>query len=257
MLHFKWIGESNKPIVVLLHGLFGMGDNLSALAKALMNDFYVLLLDLPNHGASFHQANSTYPAMAGAVLEVIEQLHIEQYHLFGHSMGGKVAMQLTQHHANKIKSLVIADIAPVDYVPLHQAIIDQMLKVDQAGFKTRKEVDNLLAESIEAPFLRQFLMKNMQRSEAGFFRWQLGIDNIASSYINLCLAPELKTPFTNPTLFVKGENSDYIVDQYKKDVVTFFPNLSLKVIQGAGHWLHFDKPVIFNRLVLQFFLKQA
>ena len=55
-----------------------------------------------------------------------------------------------------------------------------------------------------------------------------------------------------PTLFVRGENSRYILDEDIPHIKDLFPNSSLVTIKNAGHWVHADAPEAFAKTVLAF-----
>lgn len=254
-LHFKTFGDPSNPVVVLLHGLFGMSDNLASLAKSLADHHFVWVFDLINHGRSPHRSLMDYPVMAKDVLDVLHSESVREFSVVGHSMGGKVAMQLAELAPDNIQKLIIADIAPVAYEHSHNIILEQMQVVAGKDLTQRRAVDGILAEKVHEPSLRQFLMKNMHRDEAGFWRWTLGLQEIAEAYPNLIAAPALTRPFEKPTLFIKGERSDYIVAAYEAEIRRFYPYATLKVVQGTGHWLHAEKPLVFNRLVARYLVE--
>ena len=82
------------PAVVLLHGLFGAGNNLGALARALAERYTVYSVDLPNHGRSDWHSPADLPAMAQCIVDWMELQGLARAALVGHSLGGKVAMEL-------------------------------------------------------------------------------------------------------------------------------------------------------------------
>lgn len=243
--------RAEPGVVVLLHGLFGMSDNLLGLAKALQAGFRIIIPDLINHGHSPHRASMTYPEMAGDVIALLDSLNIQRFAVFGHSMGGKVAMQLASDFPLRVTQLVVADIAPVSYPPHHQAILQAMLVVDDARIRQRSEADTLLAQAGIVPNLRQFFMKNMKR-HGEYWVWRFGLHEIAAAYADIAAAPVLKAGFAGAVLFIKGELSDYIQPQHQAVIQQYFPQAQFKIIQGAGHWLHAEKPNAFNRLVEKF-----
>ncbi|WP_341456233.1 alpha/beta fold hydrolase, partial [Idiomarina abyssalis] len=61
-----------------------------------------------------------------------------------------------------------------------------------------------------------------------------------------------KGQYEGPVLFIKGGNSNYLTEKHQQEVNSRFSNASVKIIEDAGHWLHAEKPRIFNRLVLEF-----
>lgn len=241
--------------VVLLHGLFGSGDNLGALARELAPEYRVVSVDLRNHGRSPHSASMTLGELAGDVLAVLDDLGITSAHLVGHSLGGKVAMQLALTAAARVDHLVSADIAPVRYAPHHQQIIAGLRAVDLEQLHQRGDADAPLAQFVDELPVRQFLLKSLYRDEAGF-HWRFNLPALINGYEEILAAPT-GTPFEGPTLFIKGELSDYLLPEYEPAIRALFPNCSVKIINGTGHWLHGEKPQVFNKLVKRFLASPA
>jgi esterase len=248
-LHYSEQG-SGAITVVLLHGLFGSGDNLGALARALAPDYRVISVDLRNHGRSPHSATMTLAELAGDVLALLDALAVERAHLVGHSLGGKVAMQLALSAPARVGRLVCADIAPVQYAPHHHGIFAGLQAVDLAALNQRGEADAVLARDIDEVPVRQFLLKSLYRDEGGF-HWRFDLAALIANYKEVLAAPEGE-PFEGPTLFIKGGDSDYLLPEHADRVKALFPNFRVKVIEGTGHWLHGEKPVVFNKLVKDF-----
>ena len=91
MLYSK-IEGSGKPLLIL-HGFLGMSDNWKTLGAQFASDgFQVHLLDLRNHGRSFHSEAFSYDLMVQDVLEYCKYHNLKDINIIGHSMGGKVAM---------------------------------------------------------------------------------------------------------------------------------------------------------------------
>ncbi|NRB39270.1 MAG: alpha/beta fold hydrolase [Pseudomonadales bacterium] len=258
LLHFQEYGTSHgdAEVIVLLHGLFGMSDNLQNLAKNLAENYRVIVPDLINHGASFHRPEMSYTAMANDVNQLLEALNIHVCKVMGHSMGGKVAMQLAHNFPLKVASLIVADIAPVQYQPRHTEIIAAMFAVAKTQILQRREADKILAGFIPESALRQFFMKNMFKSDAGLWQWRFGLDEIAAAYEDLSQAPKLRHVVDQPCLFIKGGASDYITEEAVPIIQRHYDNASCKIINDSVHWLHAEKPLIFNRLVLEFFSRK-
>jgi len=248
-LHYIQTGERGDW-VVLLHGLFGSGDNLGSVARFLAADFRVVQVDLRNHGRSPHSATMTMAAMAADVALLQDRLGIDSSHVVGHSLGGKVAMQLALTDSSRVQRLVAADIAPVAYTPHHQAVFAALQSLDIANLRSRQQADQLLAPLIADSPTRLFLLKSLNKEADGFswrFHWQALRDN----YPHL-LAAMSGEPFAGPTLFIKGELSDYIKPDYEPIMRELFPHFELRTIAGTGHWLHGEKPAEFNALVKGF-----
>lgn len=253
-LHCAVLGEGGGW-VLLLHGLFGAGDNLGGLGKALAQTHRVALVDLRNHGRSPHSPHMDLDLLAADVAALQDRLGIDACALVGHSLGGKVAMQLALNAPQRVRRLLAADIAPVRYPPHHQRILGALAALDLAALAGRGGAEAQLARAIAEPAVRQFLLKSLYRDHSGF-HWRFNLAALASDYAALSAAPH-GAPYAGPTLFIKGELSSYIAPEHQAAMRALFPNFRFKMIQGAGHWLHAERPAAFNRLVQQFLADDA
>ncbi len=251
LLNFTQRGEG--PPVILIHGLFGSAGNLGMVARGLAGDFSVYSLDIRNHGDSPWDDNMDYPSLAADVTQTLDHLGIDTCSILGHSMGGKIAMQLACDSPQRVNRLIVADVAPVHYPPHHDSTLAGLLAVEQAEPASRSDADAILARTIDEPGVRAFLLKSLRRGEDGRFRWLLNRPAIAHNYEALGGANSGQ-PYTGPTLFIKGSESDYITEDHREQIQNLFPNAQLKIIADTGHWLHAEKPTVFNRLVLDFLL---
>ncbi|MBR9869973.1 MAG: alpha/beta fold hydrolase [Gammaproteobacteria bacterium] len=252
------ISGQGEPLI-LLHGLFGSLENLGGVARRLEDGWQIHGLDQRNHGSSPHTDEMTYPAMASDVVAYMDAQGIDKAHLLGHSMGGKVAMQVALSYPERVLGIIVADISPVSYQPRHDAILEGMKNLDLRGVKSRTEADSRLAEYVETPGVRQFLLKNLERipkdeieQDDLLFRWRLNLPVIDASYSNLSAAPEGDGPYDGAVLFIKGADSAYIQTKHQDTIQTLFPNAELKIIEGTGHWLHAEKADTFATLCRQF-----
>jgi pimeloyl-ACP methyl ester carboxylesterase len=249
-LHCERLGSG--PPLVILHGLLGSGDNWQGLAKLWAPDFTVLVPDLRNHGRSPHSDDATFASMAADIQALIENEEFSQVTVLGHSLGGKVAMQLAMDFPERVQSLIVVDIAPKAYPPAHQALLEALLAVDLSRFTTRGEVDAVLAGSIPEPAIRQWLLKNLGRDAAGVLSWKPNLP-----VLHKCLA-ELSDGFADlrqypgPALFVAGGRSNYVQPEDTLLIKARFPQARLEVIPEAGHWVHVEAPGKLVEMVRQF-----
>lgn len=243
--------SENLP-VILLHGLFGSLENLGVVARALSDNWQVHSLDLRNHGRSPHVDSMSYPEMAEDVRSYLDQNGIARAVLIGHSMGGKTAMQLALDAPDRVARLIVADIAPVDYPAHHDAILKGLNAVDTASLNSRSEADRALRPFIEEAPVRQFLLKNLTKTDQGGFTWRLNLDAIEKCYDGILAGQESGQAYQGPMLLIKGGQSDYIQDQHRDKIARLFPNTVLRIIPGTGHWLHAEKPALFTTLCERF-----
>jgi pimeloyl-ACP methyl ester carboxylesterase len=251
-LHFQQLGHG-EPLVVL-HGLFGCGENWLGIAARLAEKFRVYLLDLRNHGQSPHAAQIDYPLMAADVREFFAAQNLEAAMFLGHSMGGKVAMRLALDEPSLVKKLVVADVAPRAYARAHDPIFAALLALDPTAFERRNQIEEALAQQIPSLAIRRFLLKNLGRDEGGRFFWKMNVRSLHENYDRLCQAVSGQRPFEGPALFVRGGASAYITPADETDIRRQFPAARIATISSAGHWIHADAPDEFMRLVLAFLL---
>ncbi len=249
LLHFQRHGQG-EPLVIL-HGLFGTLDNWGAQIKTLSEHFDVIAADLRNHGRSPHSDEMTYRAMSNDLLELLDHLQLERINLMGHSMGGKAAMQFALDHPERVQRLIVVDIAPVRYPSRHNEVIEGLKQIDLPQLKSRSEADSTLSEYVDSTATRAFLLKNLYRNEQKQFAWRMNLPVLEQQYSSIGDAPEGKA-YTGPVLFLKGGDSDYLLAEHQQPIQQLFPNAGFKIIAGAGHLPHVEKPAIFTRLVDNF-----
>lgn len=251
-LNYQQQGEGQH--IVLIHGLFGSLENLNMVAKALSQHYCVTSIDVRNHGNSFHQEGMDYQTLAQDVINLLDDIAIEQCHILGHSMGGKIAMKIALSFSERVKQLIIADIAPVTYPAHHLTIIEGLQAIDLSKVVKRKDADSQLANYVTEAGIRQFLLRNLALNEQGMFQFKCSLNHIEQGYpqIMQSITNQTEAQFNGKTLFIKGGKSDYLLPQHQSTIGQLFPNASAKVIQGAGHWLHAEKTVAFNKIVMDF-----
>lgn len=240
-LNYKILGEGKVPVVIM-HGLFGMLDNWLSFGKKAAENRQVILVDHRNHGRSPHDPKVSYALYAEDLYKLLTKLELEKVHLLGHSMGGKTAMAFALAYPNKTASMTSVDMGAHGYLSgNHDAIFDAILPLDLSTFTRRNEIDQALVGSIPDFGIRQFLLKNLSRSEQGF-SWKANFPSLHKEYDSLRQAIESKTTFDGKALFVRGGNSNYVRDTDMDYILQLFPNAELVTIPDAGHWVHADKP---------------
>lgn len=241
-----------------------MSDNWISIARSLSANNEIWLPDIRNHGHSPHDSIHTYEAMTNDIIEFIHQHQIVKPVLIGHSMGGKVAINLARINPELIAGLGIVDIAPKNYnvtdtqdLHSHKHIIESLCKLDVNSIHHRDEADEMLSKDIPSPVLRAFLLKNLQRTPHGF-QWlfnlpvlKKNLKHIVGGFEdkwNQCVISDL------PVLFLKGELSNYISEQDYSIIEKIFPSSHIEVIAHAGHWLHAQNPEAFLNAVKTYLL---
>ncbi len=250
-LYYKSYGTGDP--IIILHGLFGLGDNWRTIARLMESDYQCILVDLRNHGRSPHDAVMNFEVMAQDIEELLEEMELDDAVLLGHSLGGKVAMQFATTYPELTRKLIVVDIAPKMYPSHHDVVINAIEAIHPSTLTARNE-----AESIFRQFLGkdestvQFLMKNLSRNPEGGFEWKPNMPGIIAAYDQLMQEVTAMHPYLGPVIFIKGERSDYITEQDLPAIHQLFPRARLLSIPGAGHWVHADQPEVFTRALLSF-----
>lgn len=250
IVHSRVVGQG--PVMLILHGYLGMGDNWKTLANKYGEFYEVHLIDMRNHGRSFHSALFDYDVMVEDIVNYLEAKDIDKITLIGHSMGGKAAMNFAVKHGNRIDKLIIADISPRFYPDHHQDILEALNAVDFEKQKTRGEIEQVMGSVIKEPGVVQFLMKNVFRRTKDQLDFRFNLRVLTDKYSAVGRALEQGSSFDGATLFLKGAKSKYIGDEDVKIIHAHFPNAIIQEISGAGHWLHAENPSEFLEKTLKF-----
>jgi esterase len=241
----------DKPWILLIHGLFGSLDNLAALRRGLTHDYNIVSIDLPDHGNSLRTVEFSFENYALLVSQLINELNISNLNIVGHSLGGKIAMQLALSQPDLINRLVVLDIAPVSYYPRHQAVFSGLQNVPLNLINSRQNADQYLQEFVKEAGTRQFLLKSLYQDDMGW-NWYFNLALLKRDYAKLSAGLDTQTQFLKPTLFIKGELSDYLTTEHRAQVMQLFPQSQLKVLANTGHWLHAEKPALCIKMIKSF-----
>jgi esterase len=251
-LHYTVYGSESLPALVVLHGLLGSSDNWHSFGKIFSERFQTFIPDARNHGRSPHIEVFNYRAMAEDVREFLQQQNLSSASLLGHSMGGKTAALTALHYSELVDKLVVVDIAPRLYQAHHDPIFDALVSLDVSTYKFRKDIDKVLSKKVPEAPVRQFLMKNLIRGDSGQFQWKMNLEVIKKNYAQINEELPNDRTFGKPTLFIKGENSNYIQMDDLPMIRQLFPQAELALVKNATHWVHMDAPKEFIEKVLDF-----
>lgn len=249
-LNHKIIGEG-KPLIIL-HGVFGSLDNWFSVGKSLSESRKVILVDLRNHGQSPHNSVFNYGVMAEDVVELIEDLVFDRVDLMGHSMGGKVAMEVATRFTPLVDRLIVVDIGPKKYPPHHEDIYKGFRSLNLQKLTSRNEADQLLSEKIADFGVRQFMLKNLNRKSEGGFEWKLNLDAIESNASEIGAPLTSEAQFPGKTLFIGGARSRYIQQEDYSLIAKHFPQSHIEMVADAGHWVHAEKPSELQKIIEKF-----
>jgi pimeloyl-ACP methyl ester carboxylesterase len=252
-LFFRKYGHGSKHLLIL-HGLFGMGDNWVTLARKFADFYTVWLPDMRNHGNSPHSHEIDYCIMAEDIAAFMHTHDIDKASLIGHSMGGKTAMMFAVEHPQLVHDMVIVDIGPGATTAFtnHAEILHAIQSTVFTPDSTRHAIEAGLSARIGNQRAVKLLMKNIIRSANGVLQWKLSHEAISANAFRLTEAIHPAGSFTGRVLLVKGELSVYVTDEDVELMYDIFPLLSVITIPEAGHWVHAENPEAFYQACIEF-----
>jgi len=252
-LHFSKYGEG-KPMLIF-HGLFGTGDNWTTHAKRFAeHGFCVYTIDQRNHGRSFHSDEMNYKLMCEDAIDLIASENLRDVILLGHSMGGKTVMHVAQEIEFLIEKLIIVDMGAKRYPRHHDTVFEALRSVPLDQIDSRAEAEDIFSKTSVDKATQLFLLKNLYWIEPGKLAWRFNIDAL-ELHINEILAEvPLNTAINLPTLFIKGELSNYILKEDERALQEYFSQAKIIEMKNTGHWPHAESPELFFQQILDFSL---
>ncbi len=249
MLNYFTHGAESSPPIMIIHGLYGSGRNWGVIAKRLSDKFFVITIDLRNHGESPWFTSHNYHDMADDLVEVVTSLNIRP-NIIGHSMGGKAAMVLALKNPDLVERLLIADIAPVTYEHDQSKFIEAMQKIDLSKVERRSDAIIALSKYVEDKSLQNFFTQSLDLTTKS---WKLNLDILSSEMHEILGFPKIDGKFSGHTLFFRGEKSEYIRAEHREIINSLFIKARFATLKDAGHWLHAEKPREFENAARFFF----
>ena len=240
-LNSRILGSSEKKLVIL-HGFLGSLDNWITIGRKLEQlNLEVHLVDLRNHGKSFHSKDFSYDYMCFDLKKYLDSKNIKKTSILGHSMGGKVLFSFLENHENYLDKTIIADILPVEYKNSYDNIFQSLKSINPRALTKRIEFEEHLKNYFDDELFISFLSKNLTRDENGNFKFKFNLITLSEKFDEVLKALKPSRPIDKEINLIYGAKSDYITERKLNDSLQYFSNIKLSVIENAGHWLHYEK----------------
>ena len=240
-LNSRILGSSEKKLVIL-HGFLGSLDNWITIGRKLEQlNLEVHLVDLRNHGKSFHSKDFSYDYMCFDLKKYLDSKNIKKTSILGHSMGGKVVFSFLEHYENYLDKTIIADILPVEYKNSYDNIFQSLKSINPRTLTKRIEFEEHLKNYFDDELFISFLSKNLTRDENGNFKFKFNLITLSEKFDEVLKALKPSRIIDKEINLIYGAKSDYITESKLNDSLQYFSNIKLSVIENAGHWLHYEK----------------
>lgn len=263
--------SSTAPPVIVLDAIFGVRSNWSELSQAIASQTgrNVYAVDARNHGDSPHTSDMDYALMAADMELFMREHGLPKAAFVGHSMGGRTVMRLALKTPSLVERIVVVDVGPSSVpaivgnylVPQQLDAMDAVLprlSPDLSVEEAHREADRMLAgrATLENPSIRSLLLANLRRN-GDRYEWRVNVKSVRDNLPKLVRAEDLKG-FTSDVdaLFICGGQSPYVTSVEHGAIRRAFPNARIVTVEGAGHWVHRDRPAIFLNLVKNFVARQ-
>ena len=243
--------DKAKQDIIILHGLFGVSDNWVGFARQFSKYSRVIIPDIRNHGQSPHSDSFEQDDLVQDLYNVIKETKSQSPILLGHSLGGRIAMRFALLYPELISNLIVVDMSlrSVRQKPEHTAIIEVMKNFPIEQMHSLAQIKEYLAQQIKHEKLIKVVIKNIRKTESGF-EWKVYFKPLIELF-NKESEPLVNDEiFEKEALFIRGGNSDYVMDSDLPKIKEHFPNSEIRTIEGASHWVQADKPLEFIKLVI-------
>jgi abhydrolase domain-containing protein 11 len=205
-----------------------------------------------------------YHTMSLDIVQLLNDLRLHRVDLLGHSMGGKIAMTLALTKPDLIGKLIVEDISPT--LSLSAAnfpfYVNAMKKVTfdsslRSLAEARRSADEQLHKIFTDRLMRNFILTNIVEKDGGQYGWRVNLSAIGENMYEILDFPHFDTCFYGRCLFIGGANSSHISEPFYSDIHRLFPRAQIQHIEGAGHWVHSEKPYQFMEAVHTFLQSAA
>lgn len=241
--------------VVLLHGLMGFAANWGKIWPELHATRPVLVLDQRGHGRSPKPATGYSPTdYARDLSRLLDHLGWPKAHIVGHSMGGRVALRFASLYPGRTASLTMED-SGADARPDRVNWIQDLLASIPTPFPDRESAKAFFAENFrDDPMTGGFLHANLEQGEDGSLDWRFHAPGMIET-VETGRATDAMREFKElaaPTLLVRGSRSKEFPAGEAKAMAEARRNVELVTIEGAGHFVHAEKPKEFTQALARF-----
>ena len=199
----------------------------------------MLTVDLPGHGQSDPAPEYSMDAFADAVSAVMTEAREKRATLVGHSMGGPVLLAFARRHPEQVTALVAVDAAFSDPQSALRAQAKGRSFLGPEALKTRETIVRNMFSASTMPATREHILRVMLAAP----------EEVADGAIQGMRDPGFwrQDRIDLPFLEIAAGSSKYISLPALR---SRFPRAQLRRVRGTGHFLMMEKPLVFNRILL-------
>jgi pimeloyl-ACP methyl ester carboxylesterase len=266
--YLRW--GDGEPELVLLHGGAQNAHTWDTLMLALGRP--AVAVDLPGHGHSDRRSDRDYGPWrnAEAVATLMESVAPAARGVIGMSLGGATTIRLAAQRADLCRRAVFVDVTPQINDPSRQLSTAERGTVSLiAGSPTYETFDEMADAAVAlSPFrgaagVRRGVRHNALRLDDGRWTWRYDLfgsppgqsaEEGAAKWVDFTSLWDDVSAITVPALFVRGALSPFVLDEDIAEMQRRLPSLEVVVVEGAGHAVQSDRPLVLADHIRRFAL---
>jgi len=247
-IHYFVSGKKNNNLIVFLHPAFSDHRAFDQQIDFFSKNYRVITIDLIGHGLS--KVKKTKDKIDASSKHISKILEIEEYdnaHLVGVSMGSLIAQYFALKNPEKIKSLIALggyDINKENKEVEKAQRSSNFSLIFRAIFSMksfRKKTAEITCKTEKGQALFYETASHYERKS---FMVMQGLQNVIKDRKNI--KPEY------PTLILTGEFDIELARKMAKEWHSEIDKSEYFIIENAGHCANIDKPLEFNKIVMEF-----
>jgi 3-oxoadipate enol-lactonase len=235
-----------------MHGVGGDHASWRPQLLHFASRYRCLAWDMPGYGASPPPSMMTFPALAEALLGLLDSLRLPKVHLVGQSLGGMVAQEFAAAHQDRLRSLVLVATSPAfgkadkDW---QQKFLDDRLGALDRG-TTMAELARANVARIVGPIADPAGVAIATACTAN-----IPVDGYRQA-VTMILGFDRRADLARiavPTLAIAGEVDTVAPAQMMQTMAAKIPGARFLTVPGAGHLINLEQPAAFNAALEGFF----
>ncbi|ABA23917.1 Alpha/beta hydrolase fold protein [Trichormus variabilis ATCC 29413] len=264
--NYSLTSNTDKPVILLLHGFMGNIDEFDAAIELLGDDFSYLKLDLPGHGKTQVFGGDEYYSMANTaqgLINLLDKLEISKCFLVGYSMGGRLGLYLALHFPERFYQVVLESASP--------GLATEAERLDRV--KRDAQIARKLGRSLAKTDFTAFLLNWYNQPIFGNIKNHSWFERMVESRLQnhpheLVKSLQFMGTGSQPSLWEKlqknqipllllvGEHDEKFIDINIK-MTKIAPASQLKIISNAAHNVHLENTLEFVQQLKVFFTKSV
>ena len=247
-----YIETGSGPTVMFLHGIgggaLGFKHQLEVFARA---GFRAVAWDMPGYGRSDPLEDMTFPALADAMLWLVDQRSVDTGHAGGHSIGGMVVQEFACHHQSRLASMVLAQTSPAFGNPsgdFQKKFVADRLKPLQEGKTMADIAEDVIPELIAGGASSDAL----ELAKACMNQITPDTYSAAMRCIVTFEGRDNLPRITLPTLVLAGDQDQNAPAPMMEKMASKIPGAEYVLLAETGHLAPIENAEGFNRVVVEF-----